>query len=55
MRKLNKKEKAIDCTTNLVGRLNILIRRTLHPLSAKVYFYYARAYELTQRFDEIRR
>jgi 26S proteasome regulatory subunit N3 len=30
-------------------------RRTLDPLSARVYFYYSRAYELTHRLAEIRK
>eukprot|EP01120_Amphizonella_sp_Union-15-10_P015771 TRINITY_DN8175_c0_g1_i1.p1 TRINITY_DN8175_c0_g1~~TRINITY_DN8175_c0_g1_i1.p1 ORF type:complete len:489 (-),score=91.63 TRINITY_DN8175_c0_g1_i1:48-1514(-) len=47
-------EKAIECATNAVERLESWNRRTLDPLSGKVYFYYSRSYELQNRLAEIR-
>lgn len=47
-------EEAIKSTESLVQRLQEFNRRTLNPLSAKAYFYYARSYELTNRLEEIR-
>lgn len=42
------------CSTILVKRLLGLNRRTLNPLSARVFFYYSRCFELCDRFVEIR-
>jgi len=47
-------DQAIVASESLVQRLQDFNRRTLNPLSAKVYFYYARAYELSHRLEEIR-
>ncbi|RUP48094.1 proteasome regulatory subunit C-terminal-domain-containing protein [Jimgerdemannia flammicorona] len=41
-------------STETVARVQTLNRRTLDQLSARVYFYYARFYELTDRLAEIR-
>lgn len=35
-------------------RISGINRRTLDMLAAKCYFYYARAYELTNQLDKIR-
>eukprot|EP01114_Cavostelium_apophysatum_P001766 TRINITY_DN1153_c0_g1_i2.p1 TRINITY_DN1153_c0_g1~~TRINITY_DN1153_c0_g1_i2.p1 ORF type:complete len:427 (-),score=88.81 TRINITY_DN1153_c0_g1_i2:342-1622(-) len=51
-KKLHKE--AIASSESLVNRLQDFNRRTLNLLSAKAYFYYARAYELTDRLEEIR-
>jgi 26S proteasome regulatory subunit N3 len=37
-----------------VQRLSAWNRRSLDALSSKLYFYYARAHELAERFAEIR-
>jgi len=47
-------DQAIQCSEQLVQRLQDWNRRTLNPLSAKAYFYYSRSYELTHRLEEIR-
>lgn len=50
--------KNFDAAKNLANfileRLDAWNRRTLDPLSSKVYFYYARCYELTGSYAEIR-
>jgi 26S proteasome regulatory subunit N3 len=46
--------KAALCSTSLVNRLHSYNRRTLNPLSAKVYFYYSRSYELLHKLEDIR-
>lgn len=45
---------AVELTTNMVLKLEQLNRRTLDLLSAKIYFYYARAYELSGDLKVIR-
>jgi 26S proteasome regulatory subunit N3 len=45
---------AVISSTQLVERLNSFNRRTLNPLSAKVYFYYSYSYEKANRLEEIR-
>eukprot|EP01102_Stenamoeba_stenopodia_P017700 TRINITY_DN6383_c0_g2_i1.p1 TRINITY_DN6383_c0_g2~~TRINITY_DN6383_c0_g2_i1.p1 ORF type:complete len:502 (-),score=125.91 TRINITY_DN6383_c0_g2_i1:1558-3063(-) len=45
---------ATASASSLVKKLQAYNRRTLFPLAAKGYFYFARAYELTNRLDEIR-
>jgi len=45
---------AVASSTALVERLNSFNRRTLNPLSAKVYFYYSYSYEKANRLEEIR-
>jgi len=48
-------EEAIHCTSALMDRLKLYSsRRTMNPLSAKAFFYYSRAYELSNRLEEIR-
>uniref|UniRef100_A0A0B7AF39 26S proteasome regulatory subunit RPN3 n=1 Tax=Arion vulgaris TaxID=1028688 RepID=A0A0B7AF39_9EUPU len=47
-------ERAVECSELLVKKLNLQNRRTLDMLSAKCYFYYSRAYELTNKLDVIR-
>lgn len=47
-------DEAIKASESLIERLQDFNRRTLNPLSAKAYFYYARSYELTNRLEEIR-
>ncbi|XP_057292701.1 26S proteasome non-ATPase regulatory subunit 3-like isoform X2 [Hydractinia symbiolongicarpus] len=47
-------EKAISCADNLTQKVACHNRRTLDPLSAVCYFYYARAYELLDRLKDIR-
>eukprot|EP01098_Paradermamoeba_levis_P007223 TRINITY_DN298_c0_g1_i2.p1 TRINITY_DN298_c0_g1~~TRINITY_DN298_c0_g1_i2.p1 ORF type:complete len:323 (+),score=117.02 TRINITY_DN298_c0_g1_i2:84-971(+) len=53
---LDKKLYEESCTfsTSLVDRLNEINRPTIFPLSARVYFYYARSFELTNRLSDIR-
>jgi len=45
---------AVASSSALVERLNSFNRRTLNPLSAKVYFYYSYSYEKANRLEEIR-
>jgi len=47
-------DQAIIASESLIQRLQDFNRRTLNPLSAKAYFYYSRAYELSNRLEEIR-
>jgi len=47
-------DKAVVCSETLVQKLATHNRRTLDPLAAVCYFYYARAYELVGRLKEIR-
>jgi len=48
-------ERILSCANELVDKLDKWNRRTLDPLSSKVYFYYSRAYELAGRLADIRR
>merc|ERR1712168_1654819 len=45
---------AIKCADRLMQKIVDLNRRTLDILAAKCYFYYARAYEVTNRLEQIR-
>merc|ERR1712142_179930 len=45
---------AIKCADRLMQKIVDLNRRTLDILAAKCYFYYARAYEVTHRLEQIR-
>lgn len=45
---------AMSLAHQLEERLSTFNRRTLDPLSSKIYFYLSRSYELTGRFEEIR-
>jgi 26S proteasome regulatory subunit N3 len=47
-------DRIISCATELVDKLEKWNRRTLDPLSSKVYFYFSRAYELAGRLADIR-
>ena len=47
-------DQAVVASTNAVNKLNTFNRRTLYPLSSKIYFYYARSFELTNKFEDIR-
>jgi len=47
-------EKGKSLSTETVAKIQSLNRRTLDQLSARVYFYYARFYELTDRLADIR-
>jgi 26S proteasome regulatory subunit N3 len=45
---------ALDCANALLEKVSAQNRRTLDMLAAKCYFYYARAYEVTNQFDKVR-
>ncbi|GFR92199.1 26S proteasome non-ATPase regulatory subunit 3-like [Elysia marginata] len=47
-------ERAVECSELLMKKLVVQNRRTMDMLSAKCYFYYARAYELTNKLEAIR-
>lgn len=47
-------ERAVECSELLMKKLALLNRRTMDMLSAKCYFYYSRAYELTNKLEQIR-
>ncbi|KAK0058684.1 26S proteasome non-ATPase regulatory subunit 3 [Biomphalaria pfeifferi] len=47
-------ERAVECSLLLIKKLVLQNRRAMDMLSAKCYFYYSRAYELTNRLEEIR-
>jgi hypothetical protein len=49
-----KRKQARALSTGLVERVPTINKRSLDPFSAKVYFYYARSYELLDRLEEIR-
>jgi len=49
-----KYEEAVISSSAMIQRLQSFNRRSLNPLSAKAYFYYSRAFELTKRLEEIR-
>lgn len=51
---LKKYAEAVKCAESLVQKVSMQNRRTLDMLAAKCYFYYSRAYELTQQLDKIR-
>ena len=46
---------AVDCANLLMQKVSALNRRTLDSLAAKCYYYYSRAYELTNQLDKVRR
>jgi 26S proteasome regulatory subunit N3 len=45
---------AVNWANTLLGRLESFNRRTLDPLSSRVFFYYSRAHEINGHFAEIR-
>jgi 26S proteasome regulatory subunit N3 len=45
---------AVDAINHLIQRMDQWNRRTLDPLSAKVYFYFSRAHELSGKLADIR-
>lgn len=47
-------EKASECADQLAEKMSSHNRRSLDPLNAVCYFYYARVYELAGRLNEIR-
>ncbi|GFN94742.1 26S proteasome non-ATPase regulatory subunit 3-like [Plakobranchus ocellatus] len=47
-------ERAVECSELLMKKLVVQNRRTMDMLSAKCYFYYSRAYELTNKLEAIR-
>jgi len=47
-------EKAIECADQLAEKMALHNRRSLDPLNAVCYFYYARVYELAGQLKEIR-
>ncbi|CAG8461882.1 8713_t:CDS:10 [Funneliformis caledonium] len=47
-------EQGIRLSCETINKIQILNRRTLDQLSARIYFYYARFYELTGNLAEIR-
>jgi len=49
-----KHQEAADAVTQLLPKITSLNRRTLDHISAKLYYYYALAYELIGRLAEIR-
>lgn len=50
----NRNAEAVTCADRLMQKIVDLNRRTLDILAAKCYFYYARAYEVTNRLEQIR-
>ncbi|KAG0246362.1 proteasome regulatory subunit C-terminal-domain-containing protein [Mortierella sp. GBAus27b] len=50
----NQLDKGIELSNQTIGMVQELNRRSLDQLSAKVYFYYARFYEVAGRLAEIR-
>jgi len=50
----NRNVEAVTCADRLMQKIVDLNRRTLDILAAKCYFYYARAYEVTKRLEQIR-
>jgi len=50
----NRNAEAVTCADRLMQKIVDLNRRTLDILAAKSYFYYARAYEVTHRLEQIR-
>lgn len=51
---IKKYEKAVICSELLMHKLQHQNRRSLDVLAGRCYFYYSRAYELTNRLDKIR-
>lgn len=47
-------EKGLKLVTELVSRIQTSNRRTLDQLAGRIYFYFARFYELTGRLAEAR-
>ncbi|XP_046841637.1 26S proteasome non-ATPase regulatory subunit 3-like [Xenia sp. Carnegie-2017] len=47
-------EQALKCSTLLLKKSELHNRRTLDLILAKCYFYHSRAYELLDRFDDVR-
>lgn len=45
---------AVALSTKIVARMDGWNRRTLDPLSSKVFFYYSRSHELAGQFADIR-
>lgn len=45
---------ALECANLLMDKITSYNRRTLDMLAAKCYFYYARAYEITNQLDQVR-
>ncbi|KAG1143702.1 hypothetical protein G6F37_003298 [Rhizopus arrhizus] len=50
----NQIEKGIELSNKTIQRMTSMNRRTMDPLAARVYFYHARFYELSNRLAEIR-
>ncbi|KAG1050586.1 hypothetical protein G6F43_007150 [Rhizopus delemar] len=50
----NQIEKGIELSNKTIQRMASMNRRTMDPLAARVYFYHARFYELSDRLAEIR-
>lgn len=46
---------AIPCADALVGKVIANTRRTMDPVAGRVYFFYARAYEVNGKLSTIRR
>ncbi|KAH7945090.1 hypothetical protein HPB49_006475 [Dermacentor silvarum] len=47
-------EKAVQCSDQLMQKIQAQNRRTLDLLASKCYFYHSRCYELTDRMSDIR-
>lgn len=47
-------EQGIELSNKTIQRMASMNRRTMDPLAARVYFYHARFYELSNRLAEIR-
>lgn len=45
---------ALSCSKQLMDKITPSNRRTLDMLAAKCYFYYSRAYEITDQLDQVR-
>lgn len=50
----NRNAEAVTCADRIMQKIVDLNRRTLDILAAKCYYYYARAYEVTNRLEQIR-
>lgn len=50
----NRLEEAAQCSELAIERVQSFNRSSLNLLSARVYFYYSRSYELIHKLDQIR-
>jgi len=50
----NRNDEGVKCAEALMKKVTSLNRRTLDMLAAKCYFYYSRAYELSNQLEKIR-